>query len=79
MRLHHDVLSLTVYALGDCGVVTVVVTVVQVIVVTGVMAVVVAVAVHHMVRVGLGGIDVRRAEAKSVAGVEEPRLLRGLE
>ena len=38
---------------------------------------VVATTEHDVVRVGLGGVDVGRA-AESVAGVEEPRLLRGL-
>ena len=42
-----------------------------------VVAVVAAVAEHDVVRVGLGGVDVGRA-AEGVAGVEKPRLLRGL-
>ena len=53
----------------------VVMRVVHVVVVAVVAAV--AAAEHDVVRVGLGGVDVGRA-AESVAGVEEPRLLRGL-
>ena len=72
------ILSLTVDTLGDGGVVTVVMRVVQVVVVTVVAVVVVFVllTVDHVVRVGLGGVDVGGAEG--VAGVEEPRLLRRL-
>ena len=60
----------------------VVMRVVDVVVVTAVVAAaavaaVAAVAEHDVVRVGLGGVDVGRA-AKNVAGVEKPRLLRGL-
>ena len=61
-----------------------VVRVVQVVVVAVVVAVLAMVAtaavvtVDHVVRVGLGGVDVGRAAAEGVAGVEKPRLLRGL-
>ena len=52
--------------------------VVRVVHVVVVAAVVAAVAEHDVVRVGLGGVDVGRAAAESVSGVEEPRLLPGL-
>ena len=56
----------------------VVVRVVHVVVVAVVAAAVADAAEHDVVRVGLGGVDVGRAAAESVAGVEKPRLLRGL-
>ena len=55
--------------------IAVVVRVVHVVVVA-VVAAAVAAAEHDVVRVGLGGVDVGRAAAESVAGVEKPRLLR---
>ena len=57
-------------------VVVVVVVAMMAVVVVVVVVVVVLVTKYHVVRVGLGGVDVGWAE--SVAGVEEPRLLRGL-
>ena len=51
--------------------------VVVVVVVLVVVVVVVLVTKYHVVRVGLGGVDVGWAESVA-AGVEEPRLLRGL-
>ena len=72
-------LPLTVDPLGDGGVAVVVVRIVQVVVVAAAVVTVVpaaVVTVDHVVRVGLGGVDVGRAAAESVAGVEKPRLLR---